>query len=165
MARYFERAQRVRRLVAQDFANVFDGGGGGGGGGGGDGGGGGGSSGGGGGGGGGVDVLLTPTAPTCAPLLHSGPGDGTTGAAAAAAATAGYAADVMTVPASLAGLPALSLPVGLGRDLGLPVGVQAGVSTRPLLISTRAVLVTEIHCNYPRCPSKSAHIELDSGRV
>ena len=41
-----------------------------------------------------------------------------------AAATEGYAADVMTVPASLAGLPAVSIPVGLGRDSGLPVGVQ-----------------------------------------
>ena len=30
----------------------------------------------------------------------------------------------MTVPASLAGLPAVSLPVGLGTETGLPVGVQ-----------------------------------------
>jgi hypothetical protein len=57
--------QRVRRLVSGDFAAVFGGGGGGGGAGG---------KGSGsalfGGGGGGVDILLTPTAPTCAPLLH-----------------------------------------------------------------------------------------------
>jgi aspartyl-tRNA(Asn)/glutamyl-tRNA(Gln) amidotransferase subunit A len=30
----------------------------------------------------------------------------------------------MTVPASLAGLPAVSLPVGLGHETGLPVGMQ-----------------------------------------
>ena len=30
----------------------------------------------------------------------------------------------MTVPASLAGLPAISLPVGLGFESGMPVGMQ-----------------------------------------
>ncbi len=34
-----------------------------------------------------------------------------------------YLADVFTVPASLAGLPAISVPAGLSRD-GLPVGMQ-----------------------------------------
>jgi aspartyl-tRNA(Asn)/glutamyl-tRNA(Gln) amidotransferase subunit A len=113
-ARYHERAMRARRLVARDFARVFErapsrsgmptqsGGG-----------------------GGGVDVLLTPTAPTCAPLLHAlgAPGgDGSDGSDPSA--VAGYAADVATTPASLAGLPAVSIPVGLGNRLGLPVGAQ-----------------------------------------
>ena len=34
-----------------------------------------------------------------------------------------YLADVMTVPASMAGLPALSVPTGVTKD-GLPVGIQ-----------------------------------------
>ena len=36
---------------------------------------------------------------------------------------ADYLADIFTLPASLAGLPCMSLPVGLGK-LGLPVGLQ-----------------------------------------
>jgi aspartyl-tRNA(Asn)/glutamyl-tRNA(Gln) amidotransferase subunit A len=35
----------------------------------------------------------------------------------------GYVQDVMTVPASLAGLPALNIPAGLAAD-GWPVGVS-----------------------------------------
>ena len=127
-ARYHERAMRARRLVARDFARVFErapsrsgipsqsGGG-----------------------GGGVALLLTPTAPTCAPLLHAlgafgAPGDDDSDGSERSA-VAGYAADVATTPASLAGLPAVSVPVGLGNRLGLPVGAQivarrAGTSTR-----------------------------------
>ena len=35
-----------------------------------------------------------------------------------------YANDVFTVPASLAGLPAISVPAGVDLDLGLPLGLQ-----------------------------------------
>ena len=47
-----------------------------------------------------------------------------------------YLADVFTVPASLAGLPALSVPAGLSRDR-LPIGMQlAGPpGSEPLLLA------------------------------
>ena len=92
-AAYFEKAQRVRRLVADDFENIFRktssqrG----------------------------VDLLLTPSSVSTAPKLEdleSQPPEQT------------YAADVMTVPASLAGLPAMSMPMARSRVSGLPIGVQ-----------------------------------------
>ncbi|MBO6939580.1 MAG: Asp-tRNA(Asn)/Glu-tRNA(Gln) amidotransferase subunit GatA [Deltaproteobacteria bacterium] len=60
----------------------------------------------------GVDLLLLPTAPTVAFALGEKTDD----------PVAMYAADVFTVPASLAGLPASSSPVG--EVDGLPVGAQ-----------------------------------------
>jgi len=64
----------------------------------------------------GCDVLLTPTAPTPAPELG-----------AERDPVAGYLQDAMTVAASLAGLPAVSVPVGLTPVRGTasaPVAVQ-----------------------------------------
>jgi aspartyl-tRNA(Asn)/glutamyl-tRNA(Gln) amidotransferase subunit A len=60
----------------------------------------------------GVDLLLTPTTPT--PAFKAGEKTGDP--------VQMYLADVFVCPASLAGLPALSLPVG--RSEGLPVGAQ-----------------------------------------
>ncbi|MEM7078645.1 MAG: Asp-tRNA(Asn)/Glu-tRNA(Gln) amidotransferase subunit GatA [Pseudomonadota bacterium] len=59
----------------------------------------------------GVDVLLTPTAPGVAFAQNT-----------LADPVAMYNQDIFTVPTSLAGLPALSVPIGL-QD-GLPVGAQ-----------------------------------------
>ena len=61
----------------------------------------------------GVDALLTPATPTPAFTLGQRSDD----------PVAMYLNDVFTVPASLAGLPAISVPAGLSED-GLPVGLQ-----------------------------------------
>ena len=61
-----------------------------------------------------VDVIATPTSPTVAYKLGERVDD----------PLAMYLADVCTLPASLAGVPALSLPAGLGAATGLPVGLQ-----------------------------------------
>ena len=60
-----------------------------------------------------VDVLLTPTAPSPAFAIGEKMDD----------PIAMYLNDVFTVPASLAGLPAASIPAGLSGD-GLPLGLQ-----------------------------------------
>ncbi len=60
-----------------------------------------------------VDAILTPTAPSAA----FGMGDKMDDPIAM------YLNDVFTVPASLAGLPGISIPAGLSKD-GLPLGLQ-----------------------------------------
>ncbi|MEX2649315.1 MAG: Asp-tRNA(Asn)/Glu-tRNA(Gln) amidotransferase subunit GatA [Alphaproteobacteria bacterium] len=82
---YYLRAQKVRTLIARDFARAFET----------------------------VDVLLTPTAPSAAFAIGEKMDD----------PVAMYLNDVFTVPASLAGLPAISVPAGLSAD-GLPLGLQ-----------------------------------------
>jgi len=59
-----------------------------------------------------VDVLVSPTTPTVAFPLGERTGD----------PMAMYAADLCTIPANLAGTPAMSVPCGLAD--GLPVGLQ-----------------------------------------
>jgi aspartyl-tRNA(Asn)/glutamyl-tRNA(Gln) amidotransferase subunit A len=88
---YYTQAQKVRTLIAQDFAKAFEQ----------------------------VDVLLTPTAPSAAFALGENVDD----------PLAMYLNDVFTVPASLAGLPAMSVPAGLDAQ-GLPLGLQ--IIGRPL---------------------------------
>jgi len=82
---YYGRAQRVRRLIANDFRRVFDSG---------------------------IDVLFTPTTPAPPFLIGEKVQD----------PYQMYLSDVYTVTANLAGLPALSLPIGSLQ--GLPVGGQ-----------------------------------------
>jgi aspartyl-tRNA(Asn)/glutamyl-tRNA(Gln) amidotransferase subunit A len=60
-----------------------------------------------------VDLLLTPTAPSAAFALGEKSAD----------PIAMYLNDVFAVPASLAGLPAMSVPAGLDPQ-GLPLGLQ-----------------------------------------
>jgi aspartyl-tRNA(Asn)/glutamyl-tRNA(Gln) amidotransferase subunit A len=110
ISNYFIRAQRVRRLVQQDFDRVFrssnplsktysttrkDEG---------------------------VDFIICPTAPTLAPTLKE---------VTKQSPIQSYMNDVFTVPASLAGLPALSVPtkrpeVGFPRGVGIQILGQYG---------------------------------------
>ncbi len=59
-----------------------------------------------------VDIILGPTTPTCAFQLGEKIAD----------PTQRYLADIFTVSANLAGLPALSIPAGFSA--GLPIGMQ-----------------------------------------
>jgi aspartyl-tRNA(Asn)/glutamyl-tRNA(Gln) amidotransferase subunit A len=82
---YYLKAQKVRALIACDFANAFEK----------------------------VDCILTPTAPSAAFAIGEKQDD----------PIAMYLNDLFTVPADLAGLPAISVPAGLSAD-GLPLGLQ-----------------------------------------
>ena len=61
----------------------------------------------------GVDIILTPTAPSAAFEINESNFD----------PISMYLNDVFTVPASLAGLPAISVPAGIDSN-GLPLGLQ-----------------------------------------
>jgi len=82
---YYLHAQKIRRLIAQDFAAAFKK----------------------------CDLIVGPTAPTTAYELGAKTGD----------AVQMYLGDIFTIPAPLAGLPALSVPCGFDAK-GLPVGLQ-----------------------------------------
>ncbi|MBK6802373.1 Asp-tRNA(Asn)/Glu-tRNA(Gln) amidotransferase subunit GatA [Novosphingobium sp.] len=87
-----------------------------------------------------VDVILAPTAPTAAFGLGEMVSD----------PLAMYLNDVFAVPASLAGLPAMSVPAGLNRE-GLPLGLQIvgrpfdeqGVLNAGLAIEQRAAFTAK----------------------
>ena len=104
---YYTQAQKVRTLIARDFAAAFAQ----------------------------CDVILAPTTPTSAFALGENSDD----------PLAMYLNDVFSVPASLAGLPAMSVPAGLDRQ-GLPLGLQLigkpfdeqGVLNAGLAIESRA---------------------------
>ena len=82
---YYLHAQKIRRLIAQDFAQAFRK----------------------------CDLIVGPTAPTTAFELGAKTSD----------PVQMYLGDIFTIPASLAGLPALSVPCGFDGK-GLPVGLQ-----------------------------------------
>ncbi len=82
---YYGQAQKVRTLIARDFAEAFSE----------------------------VDVLATPTAPTTAFPIGEKVDD----------PLSMYLQDIATIPANLAGVPGMSVPVGQDEH-GLPVGLQ-----------------------------------------
>ena len=77
---YYGQAQKVRQLIAQDFAKAFAN----------------------------VDVLVSPTAPTTAFKIGEKLDD----------PLAMYLNDIATIPVNLAGLPGMSLPIGLAAEIG-----------------------------------------------
>lgn len=81
---YYVKAQKVRRLIQQDFLSGFEQ----------------------------VDIIAAPTAPTTAYKLGENLDPVTM-----------YLGDIYTIAVNLAGLPALSMPVGFD-DNKLPVGLQ-----------------------------------------
>ena len=107
---YYLKAQKVRRLIKEDFENVFKK----------------------------VDYILTPSTPTTSFELGKKQDPLTM-----------YLNDIFTVPASLAGLPGISLPIGLDK-LGLPIGIQliANAFDEPGLISTAHVLEKFANFNF-----------------
>ena len=82
---YYLQAQKIRRMIADDFQSVFKE----------------------------CDVLAGPAAPTVAWKIGDKSDD----------PVANYLQDIYTLPASLAGLPGMSLPAGFGES-GMPVGLQ-----------------------------------------
>jgi len=82
---YYLQAQKVRRLIARDFAAAFEH----------------------------CDLILGPTTPTTAFPIGAKIDD----------PVQMYLNDIFTIPAPLAGLPALSVPCGFDAK-GLPVGLQ-----------------------------------------
>jgi aspartyl-tRNA(Asn)/glutamyl-tRNA(Gln) amidotransferase subunit A len=81
------------------------------------------------------DVLVGPTAPTPAFLLGENTDD----------PVKMYLTDIMTVPPSLAGIPALNVPAGTTKT-GLPVGVQLiGAMKSDALLFALAKQIEEAH--------------------
>ena len=89
------------------------------------------------------DVIAGPVAPTVAWKLGDKSAD----------PLANYLADIFTLPASLAGLPGMSIPVGLGEG-GMPVGMQLIGNylqeARLLNVAHQFQLATDFHKSLPK---------------
>ncbi len=86
---YYKKAQKVRRLILQDFKEAFKK----------------------------VDAILTPTTPSAAFSIAESKTIGNSDPVKM------YLNDIFTIPVNLAGVPAISVPVGFDKD-NLPLGLQ-----------------------------------------
>ena len=90
-----------------------------------------------------VDVLLAPTSPTTA----FGSGENVDNPMAM------YLSDLLTIPANLAGLPAISLPCGFDKS-GLPIGLQlignVFEEKRILQVANQYEIAAEVFKNRPK---------------
>ena len=88
------------------------------------------------------DVIAGPVAPTVAWKLGDKSND----------PLANYLADIFTLPASLAGLPGMSIPVGFGEG-GMPVGMQLMGNylqeAKLLIVAHQFQLATDHHLKTP----------------
>jgi aspartyl-tRNA(Asn)/glutamyl-tRNA(Gln) amidotransferase subunit A len=111
---YYLQAQKIRRMIAQDFQDAF----------------------------GQCDVIAGPVAPTVAWEIGQNAGD----------PVADYLADIFTLPASLAGLPGMSVPAGFGAH-NMPVGLQLignyFQEARLLNVAHRLQQVSDVHLRKP----------------
>ncbi len=82
---YYNNASRIRNKIIEEYADIFAA----------------------------CDVMLTPTAPTCAYKIGQQEND----------PVKMYLADICTVTANIAGLPVISTPCGYGAD-GMPIGMS-----------------------------------------
>lgn len=110
---YYLKAQRIRRMIADDFRRVLNE----------------------------VDVIMGPVAPNVAPNLGASLKD----------PLAMYLSDIYTVPVNLAGLPAMSIPVGFaqGRPVGLQIIGRAFAEAHLFNIAHRFQQATDWHRQTP----------------
>ena len=111
---YYLQAQKIRRMIADDFQNAFKE----------------------------CDLIAGPVAPTVAWKLGEHGNN----------PLADYLADIFTLPASLAGLPGMSVPAGFGEG-GMPVGLQLignyFAEARLLNAAHRLQQATDFHLRQP----------------
>lgn len=69
-----------------------------------------------------------------------------------------YLGDVTTIPSNLAGIPGVSVPIGLDPQEGLPVGLQVLAPAREdkRMYAAAAAVSNVVEANLPEfCPAKT----------
>ena len=110
---YYIKAQKVRRLIAQEFDAAFEK----------------------------VDAIVSPVTTTTAYDFGS-----------KSDPVSAYMSDLYTVPASLAGLPCMSMPCGMhsnGRPIGVQITCPRFAEARMLGVAHAWQQVTDWHKRHP----------------